>query len=288
MTLELPSDFFSPATVIGRLRRALYDLLLEHERDGALPTSGRFLFYELVQNGTIPKQRTGARRADQNMIDALFDLREKGTVPWDVIEDETRALETSFVHPTVREWVIAVLDSDEPMLDPWWPDRAPMVVTESRSLAGVLRAILHQYRVTFCATNGQVGGFLRTKIAPALEVGDRVIYLGDLDLAGERHIEANTRRVLERLVGPLRWERLALTLDQVRTYNVPPMPKNDRRFKNGRGQHDAYETEALSQTVIVDIVRKRLDELLPEPLEAVLEREHKEKTDLRQVVEETQ
>ena len=99
-----------------------------------------------------------------------------------------------------------------------------------------------------------------------------MLYLGDLDLAGERHIEANTRRVLERLRGALRWERVALTLDQVRDYNVPPMLKTDHRFKGDRGIHEAYETEALSQTVIVDIVRQRLDELLPEPLANVLER----------------
>jgi hypothetical protein len=35
------------------LRRALLRLLREHERDGALPTSARSLFYELVQRGVI-------------------------------------------------------------------------------------------------------------------------------------------------------------------------------------------------------------------------------------------
>ena len=33
---------------IETIRQALRELLAEHERDGALPTSGRFLFYELV------------------------------------------------------------------------------------------------------------------------------------------------------------------------------------------------------------------------------------------------
>jgi hypothetical protein len=97
-----------------------------------------------------------------------------------------------------------------------------------------------------------------------------VLYLGDLDLSGGQ-IEANTRRVLEREVGTLRWERLALTQQQVERYALPTIEKSDRRYSDGR-PHEAVETEALSQTIIVDIVRSRLQELLPEPLARVQER----------------
>jgi hypothetical protein len=45
--------------------------LQEHQRDGAIPTSARFLYYELMQRSVLSKERTGARRADQNMHDAL-------------------------------------------------------------------------------------------------------------------------------------------------------------------------------------------------------------------------
>lgn len=61
----------------AQLRVALLALLQEHRRDAALPTSGRFLFYELVAHGIIPKQPTGKRRADQDMTEALTQLREK-------------------------------------------------------------------------------------------------------------------------------------------------------------------------------------------------------------------
>ena len=66
-------------------REALLRLLEEHRRDGALPTSGRFLFYELVARGIISKTPTGKRRADQDMTEALTQLRENGDVPWDWI-----------------------------------------------------------------------------------------------------------------------------------------------------------------------------------------------------------
>jgi hypothetical protein len=112
---------------------------------------------------------------------------------------------------------------------------------------------------------------LHTDIAPLLRPYHKILYLGDLDLAGDQ-IEANTRRVLERASGyELDWERLALTPEQVAQYNLPAIEKHDRRYKDG-GAHLAVETEALSQTIIVDIVRTRLEELLAEPLEGVLER----------------
>jgi hypothetical protein len=84
---------------IGGLRDLLVALPQEHERDGTIPTNARFLFYELVQRGQISKQATGARRADQNLHDALTDIREDGRIPWDWIVDETRSLEDYTGYP---------------------------------------------------------------------------------------------------------------------------------------------------------------------------------------------
>jgi hypothetical protein len=155
-------------------------------------------------------------------------------------------------------------------LDPW-RGNAPLILTESRSLAGVLRGVVLKYRARIASTNGQVGGFLHTDIAPLLWKDARVGYLGDLDLSGG-HIEGNTRRVLEQEVGPLKWERVALTVQQVKDYDLPVIQKKDRRYKDGR-LHPAVETEAISQRVLIEILSAWFEALLPEPLERVLERE---------------
>ena len=144
------------------LRQHLRRLYAEHVRDAMIPTSARFLFYELVGVKIISKQATGALRSDQDMLDALTDLRNSREIPWDAIVDETRSL----------------------------------------------------------------------------------------------------------------------TADQVRDHRLTPIIKIDRRFKNG-GDHEAVETEALSQRLIVQIVRDRLDALLPEPLERFLAREEKERVRVR-------
>jgi hypothetical protein len=254
---------------IGALRDLLVSLLQEHVRDGAIPTSARFLYYELVQRGHLSKQSAGARRPDQDLHDALTDVRETERVPWNWIVDETRSLEDYTGYASIKDAALEVLP--RLTLDPW-RSNAPTILTESRSLAGVLRPIARDYRCRIASTNGQCGGFLRTDIAPTLAPHWPVVYFGDLDLSGGQ-IEDNTRRVLEQTIGgSLCWERVALTEQQVSDHNLPRNAKRDRRYTDGR-PHEAVETEALRQTVLMDILRRRLDELIPEPLQHVQERE---------------
>jgi hypothetical protein len=258
---------------IGALRDLLFALLQQHQRDGMIPTNARFLYYELVNRGQISKERTGARRSDQNLHDALTDIREDGRIPWNWIVDETRSVEDYTGYQTVKQGVLARLPYIN--LDPW-RGRAPLILCESRSLAGVLRPIIIEHRNRIASTNGQCGGFLRTDIAPLLQPGDEVGYLGDLDLAGGQ-IEANTRRVLEQEIGgDLSWERLALTEEQVRAYDLPVIIKRDRRYRDDH-PHEAVETEAIGQRVLIDILRAWLAARVPEPIGRVQEREARQR-----------
>ena len=136
-----------------------------------------------MQRGQLSKERTGARRSDQDLHDALTDIREDGRIPWNWIIDETRSVEDYTGYSTVKQGVLDRLPHIT--LDPW-RGRPPMILTESRSLAGVLRGIIIEYRARIAPTNGQCGGFLHTDIAPLLQPGDEVVYLGDLDLAAVR------------------------------------------------------------------------------------------------------
>jgi hypothetical protein len=267
---------------IGKLREELLKLLSEHHRDQALPTSARFLFYELVARGLISKERkTTGRRPDQDMNDALTDLRKSGDIPWNWIIDETRSLDDYSGSTSIKDGVLNFLPGAR--LDPW-TGKTILVLTESRSLAGVLRDLAYKYAIQIASTNGQCGGFLHTTIAPLLEDAlPVVLYLGDYDLAGNQ-IEENSRRVLEKATAAvLDWERIALNLEQVEQYQLPTIQKNDRRYKD-RGGHEAVETEALSQTLIVELLQTRLNELLPEPLAAVHEREEQQRQLIRDIL----
>ena len=76
----------APNTKAGKLQRACLALLQEHEREGTIPTNGRFLFYELEQRGVVPKAyrdasgKERARTPAQDISDATMRLRELGPV----------------------------------------------------------------------------------------------------------------------------------------------------------------------------------------------------------------
>jgi hypothetical protein len=284
-----PDKLFDNATKIGRLRKIVFDLLKEHEAEGpdSLPTNARFLYYELVQRRVLQKKRdddqNGGRRSDQNLHDALTDLREVGVIPWHWIDDETRSLRDHTGWLTVHEWATTTVKYVR--LCPW-RGRAPMILTESRAVAGVLRKLMIEYAVKVAAVGGHCAGFLRNKIAPALNPGDTVLFVGDWDWQGAQ-IEANTRKVLEELIGgKLNWTRIALTEAQVDDprYDLRSMQimKIDRRYKRGQPGYrfPAVEAEALKQHVLVQIVRDALDELLPETLERVRERERRQRREI--------
>ena len=177
------------------------------------------------------------------------------------------------------DYVLGALD--RATINPWGDEPPPLVLMESRSLGGVLRADVSLYCCPMAATNGQVGGFLRTKVAPLL-IGNerRVLYVGDADLQGNQ-IEANTRRVLERLAGrPLDWRRVAITAQQIAERRLNPIWKVDNRYRPPR-EHQAVECEALGQGTVRELLREALDALLPEPLGDVLEREDEQREAVR-------
>ncbi len=273
-------------TKAGNLQRACLKLLYEHRADGALPTSGRFIFYELEGRGIIPKaylKPDGTQRSRtpaQDVADALYHLREAGIVPWGWLVDETRDLASWSYAESVYQYVENSLPYAR--IDLWGGEPPPLILCESRSLAGVLRNIAGTYLCPIAATNGQVGGFLHTDVGPLIaSAGDadqRVFYLGDLDFSGSQ-IEANTRKVLSEY-GWLEWERIAITKEQARERDLTAISKPDRRFKPVR-YYDAIETEALKQAEIQRILTQHLDSELPEPLETVREREEQQRVQVR-------
>jgi hypothetical protein len=268
-------------TRAGYLQRACLDLYEEHRRDGTLPTSLRFLFYELEGRGIVAKSYADKKTltGGQEVSRAFMLLREEGLVPWHDIVDETRILRNPHRRATVARAAADMVGSMRK--DPWGVDYAPLILCESRSLSGVLSGVASSYCVPLAATNGQTGGFLHTDIGPLVRDSViEVLYFGDLDFSGS-HIEANTRRVLEFYEKDLLWTKLAVDGAQVRERNLSVMPKYDKRTKS---YHDAVETEALSQGEIVRLLTEALDQRLPRPLGETLEEEEAERAQVRSLL----
>lgn len=269
----------------GDLQRACLRLIRHHEAEGMLPTSIRFLYYELEMKGEIEKH--GRKFSPGSEVSAAtMTLRELELVEWSAIEDETRTLNQWYGEATVAEAVEAMLHGAR--LNPWvgsdWGDTPPLILCESRSLAGVLRNTAYGYGCAIAATNGQVGGFLRTDIAPALEDERPVLYLGDYDLAGGQ-IESNTRDVLEHIVGMLDWTRVAITQEQIEERELEPVLKKDKRYVPPRA-HEAWETEALGQATVIALVEEALEHLLPVPLDVTRAREREQRLEFERMLQE--
>jgi hypothetical protein len=152
MTPPMPNRYIDPEpdSDRGRVRIALMVLHEEHRRDGMLPTSSRFLLYELVTREIVSKDK---KYLEQSVSVPLTQLREREFIPWTDIVDETRSVEDYTGSSSVAEDLLRYLPGAR--LDPW-RGNIPFLITESRSLAGVLRLQVQRYRIRIAPTNGQV------------------------------------------------------------------------------------------------------------------------------------
>jgi hypothetical protein len=273
----------NPGSKRGRTQRIVLAHLLDHDWEAGIPTTARFCFYELEQLGLATKPSPDDKRPNrprsigwppgaQDITDALTHLRDCGIVPWSWLFDEERSLAIWEYADTIVDYLAARLN--EARINPWHAE-PPLVISESKATAGVLRPTVAEYLCPITGTKGQARGHLETEVARILRGNTRrVLYLGDLDRSGS-DIEGNTRRVLERAAGrSIEWTRLGMTQEQADQRGITPIRKVDGR--DGKG-HWAIEVESLGQRAVVDLVRAALDARLPEPLEHVRERERTER-----------
>ena len=122
-------------------------------------------------------------------------------------------------------------------------------------------------------------------LAPLVEASGieplRVFYFGDLDLSGG-HIAENTYDVLGRY-GDLDWKRLAITELQVREHNLTKIDKKDHRFKPARS-FPAYETEALKQTQIQQILTTALQDAAAISVGEAIQEEERQRVNVREML----
>jgi hypothetical protein len=275
-----------PGSKSGKMQRACLEQMLQHERDGTIPTNGRFVLYELEQQGL-------AHKSDSSGVTyALLYLREHEHFPWWWIEDTTRTLDSWRYAASVYEYVRQTVGRAR--IDLWGGEEPPLYLFESRAAQGVCRDLFMEYLAPNAPCGGQCHGFLVNEIAPLLRNNKRKVrYVGDYELRGPaEQIEASTKRILERHSGRTftsdDWTKIALTEKQMKArprLRQLEMTKYDKRYKKPpytkKGKpYQAVECEALTQKVLLDIIRKDLVSLLPEPLSSVQVREQLQREDL--------
>lgn len=268
---------------IEQLEYQIYEVLRQDH-----PQSVRHVFYRM----TDPRLEEPVEKTDHgyNQVqDRVTKMRRAGTIPYGWIADATRR---GFHIPTfvsaadaIRKWHRAY------RADLWQGSgRYLEVWCESRSIAGVIQGTCRDLAVSLYPAGGFTSITLAHQAAEYINLATghgsmpaQVIYLGDYDPAGvliDQSLEKELREHLDPSVD-LRFERLAITPEQIEEMDLPTKPRKrgDRRALHVQS---TVEAEAMPAGVMRELLRSKVESFLPAgALEAARAAEESERSQLR-------
>jgi hypothetical protein len=228
----------------------------------------RQLFYQFVARALLQNLFKEYKRLGTIVRDG----RDGGLIDWDAIEDRTREVHT---HSFWGSPSGIISEAAHVYREELWAGQLyrPEVWIEKNALIGVIEGICTALRVPYFATIGNNSQTLQYQAGKRFKryfdqgLIPIVMHLADHDPNG---IDM-TRDVRERLALYARQEvevrRIALTLEQVRQYNPPPnfAKDSDTRtsgYRDRFGTDECWELDALSPTVISELVRAEIEALI--------------------------
>jgi hypothetical protein len=231
----------------------------------------RQLFYQMVARDLLENTTKEYKRLGVIVRDA----RNGGLIDWDAIEDRVRVVNT---HSSWNSPADIIDSAARSYKTDWWENQQyrPEVWIEKNALIGVIEGICTDLRVPYFATIGNNSQTLQyqagKRFAEYFGQGliPVVLHLADHDPNG---IDM-TRDVRDRLAlyarRPVEVRRIALTMDQVQQYNPPPnfAKEADTRFNayvEAFRTQECWELDALSPTVIADLIRTEIEHMIDWP-----------------------
>lgn len=279
-----PKTFNAEHTRIIEQARSI---LAEYEAAGFSMTL-RQVYYQFVSRDLLPNTLQSYKR----LGDILNDARMAGELSWESMEDRTR---------NVHEWhhETSPKDALKRMRRAYFVDRwenqptRVMVLIEKDALAGVVQPVCGELDISYLACRGYLSQSeawrLGRRIMQWREEGQDVVilHLGDHDPSGIDMTRDNRDRLSLFATDPEAFDygdvvdpdyygthvevrRLALNFDQVRRYRPPPNPAKttDARAADyiKRFGTSSWELDALSPTVIADLIRDEVDSIRDDDL----------------------
>jgi hypothetical protein len=244
--------------------------IIDDYEDQGFTLTARQLFYQFVARDWLPNLHPQYKR----LYRIVGDARDAGLIDWDAIEDRTREVVIHPVWDHPNEIIGAAARSYRENL--WHGQRyRPEVWIEKDALLGVIEGVCTEYRVPYFATRGNNSRTLQRqagkRFAAYRDQGliPLVLHLADHDPNGIDMTRDNIERLALYSRGEVEVRRLALNLNQVRRYR-PRLPANfvkekDTRTKKYRAQFgvdECWELDALSPTVIADLIRTEVTGLI--------------------------
>jgi hypothetical protein len=191
----------------------------------ARPITGRGIGYKLFTKGLISSM---SRQEMQRVYRLLKEARERGTIPWNWIVDETREIERTACWDDPDQFARVVATSYR--RDFW--NQQPLRVevwSEKGTVRGVLAPVLEKYAVGFRVMHGFSGS---TTIHEVAQDDDGrpliVLYAGDYDPSGMYMSERDLPDRLSKYGGDhVQMRRVALL--QRDLAGLPSFPASDKR-----------------------------------------------------------
>jgi len=262
-------DFnFRPAT-LGMIAKA-NEIIAEYAGQG-FDLTLRQLYYQFVSRDLIPN----TQKDYKNLGSIVNDARLAGMIDWETIVDRTREVRTLSHFSGPEEIVRAT--SEQFNIDRWEGQTyRPEVWIEKDALVGVFERVCEELDVPLLSCRGYTSQsemwgaaqrMLRNKRKKQTPI---VFHFGDHDPSGKDM----SRDILDRLEmftrGAMKFERLALNMDQVEKYNPPPNPAKitDSRATAYIQEFggESWELDALEPSVLEALVRKAIEGIVDEDL----------------------
>lgn len=248
----------------------------------------RQTYYQLVARGYIPNNE----RSYKNIGNLINDGRLAGLIDWHSITDRTRNLRKNPHWSTPSSVIEFAMYSY--LLDKWegQPNYVEVWV-EKDALVDIVGQACRPIDTPFFSCRGYTSQSEMWSAAQRFINQNRtrencfIIHLGDHDPSG---IDM-TRDIQERLWmfgADVQVKRVALTMEQVQTYNPPPNPAKLTDSRCGKYMDEfgdeSWELDALEPQMMTNLIRNEVTALRDDDIYwAVCEREKAEKKELQMI-----
>lgn len=235
---------------LRELDERLHQIVWQHA-----PCTVRQAYYLAVVAGLCPKDTPGYNLVQRR----LLDLRRSGRVPYAWIVDNARSFYGRERYPDLEAFGVAA--SRDLYHHDYWA-RNPVNVevwVESDSIAGTLRrTVVDEWGLRLHVARGFSSETFLFNAGQELQADGRpthVYVLSDFDPSGVTLAEDIARKLVAFSGAvPVSVERIALSGDQVRAWELPthPLKKTDRRAARFRREHgtEACELEAIPPNLL--------------------------------------
>jgi hypothetical protein len=230
----------------------------------------RQLYYQFVARDLFANTGKNYGLLKRTMQDA----RNAGESDWYAMEDRSRRVNSYAAWVSPKDFISSEIEFYAE--DLWDGQRfCPEVWVEKDALIGIVAAACEDRRVPHFSIHGNVGQLMMhdagKRFAAQLGLGllPIVIYLGDHDPSGIAMTKDIERR-LEFYAGePIEVRRIALNMDQVRQYHLPPnfakeKDPNLSKYIREFGTDKCWELDALAPDVIAALIRDEVEDMIDE------------------------